>query len=360
VNDPTSLGAEYPDLETLLAPETLAGLVGPGASRLRPTVLAPPSGSGATFLALRPEHGAEPALLVKRIPAGDWIATATEDPGCREVALWRHRLLARLPAEVTTPVLACARDGAGWAILMRDLGDVWLGDAPLAPAQHEQLLTGLASLHAAFWDDNALADPRLGLCALERYLGMFAPALCRRLTHRPDDFHAVALRGWEVLGDVVDPALAAALRRLVSAPGPLCALLGRLPRTLLHGDVAPGNIGLLGGPPPRTAMIDWQLALSGPVGLDLASYLMDFAPLLPERPDDAVARYRRLLADRLGGTAGGGSASEQWELVALAAFARMAWAYAYHVAHGDEARRVRFADELDRWCRLVRPALGRL
>src|SRR5262245_52454768 len=181
-----AVGAEYPDLWTLLAPETLARLVGPAGRRLRRTVTTIPSGSNATFEALRPEQGGEPRLLLKRIPAGDWIARATEDPGCREVALWRCGLLARLPAEVATPVLACARDGAGWAILMRDVGELWLGAAPLGAAQHERLLIGLAAMHAAFWEDAALADRRLGLCTLERYLGMFAPSLCRRLTRRRD------------------------------------------------------------------------------------------------------------------------------------------------------------------------------
>jgi hypothetical protein len=361
VSDPTDVRAEYSDLETLVAPETLARLIGPGARRLQRTVTPIPSGSNATFVALGPEHGAEPRLLVKRLPAGDWIAEATEDPGCREVALWRRGVLARLPWEVATPVLACARDGAGWAILMRDLGDVWLGDAPLTQAQHESLLAGVAGLHAAFWDDPEIADPRLGLCTLERYLGMFAPETCRRLARRPDDFHAVAWLGWEALGDVLDPPLAARIRELIADPRPLCATLRRLPQTLVHGDVGPGNVGLLGGEPPRAVVIDWQLATRGPAGLDLASYLMDFAPLLPEGPDHTIARYQALLTRRLGRRVDAGAWPAQWELAALGAFVRMAWAYAYHIARdADHRRRRRFVAELGWWSELARSALRRL
>ncbi|HEY7728921.1 MAG TPA: phosphotransferase [Candidatus Eisenbacteria bacterium] len=77
-----------------------------------------------------------------------------------------------------------------------------------------------------------------------------------------------------------------------------------LPRTLLHGDAKVANFALM--PDSRVAELDWALVGAGPASVDLGRYLAVNASRLARPKEEAVARYRTLLAERLGGEGGMG------------------------------------------------------
>jgi len=107
--------------------------------------------------------------ILKRVSySQDWIMQVTDDRRCRAVLAWTTGLLDRLPAHIAHETLACACDGDGWAILLRDVGPALIppGDDAVSVGDNEQLLDAMAALNAAFWDEPDAADPALGFASL--------------------------------------------------------------------------------------------------------------------------------------------------------------------------------------------------
>jgi hypothetical protein len=302
-------------LDELLSPETLRRLEGRTVVSVRCQPFTTPYGgvSGNPFLAVETlaEDGQLRRYVVKRTaPAWDIIMRATGDTACREVLVWQHRLLDRLPPEVGHTVVACAADGDGWALLMRDIGEQmhpcqrWPdeGWAPLDERELLVLLDGLAALHARYWQAPALLDPRLGLCELPWLYASFSPATARREAGSPHGLVAILRDGWQELERVAVPELAGLVRALQADSRLLCDALRRYPWTLVHGDPNCKNFGLELEPGPRLLLLDWQLVTRAPPAVDLAFFLALFSAVLPAGYgyDEVVERYRAGLAARLG------------------------------------------------------------
>ena len=112
----------FASLDELLAPETLSRLVGsPIVSARRLPLAGGDSASGSRFFAMETNDGQARALWSScSLPVGldrAWHRGLPRAGGTR----LDERLLDRLPPEITHPVIACARDGEGWAILMHDV-----------------------------------------------------------------------------------------------------------------------------------------------------------------------------------------------------------------------------------------------
>jgi hypothetical protein len=150
-------------LDELLAPATLTFLCHePIRTVRRAPFTGGHSASGSSFLAVETNDGDGPRFVVKlSSPECDWIVRATGDELGREVLVWASGLLDRMPPEIVHPVVACARNGSGWAILMRDVSDSLIPDATgttlISRADHRRYLDSLAALHVAFWDDAVVA-----------------------------------------------------------------------------------------------------------------------------------------------------------------------------------------------------------
>lgn len=322
----------YPSVEALLAPATLAALCGGSVAEVRCTPLTPEfakSGSRLVLVEADPPAGAR--FVLKRIdPARDWLMRATDDHACRSVALWRHGLLDRLPTPLAHMVLACADDGEGKAILMRDVGPTMLTNRPYTPAANRLTLSAMAAMHAAFLDDPALASPELGLCGLEHVYTMFAPATARRELPAGDELPPLILEGWERIAALIDPGLARAVLALAEDPAPLCAALRRFPQTLVHSDWRHANQGLAYGPDGAATVIllDWQLATCGPPAVELGRYLGANSALLPGGKEQILAEYHSLLGAQLGDRLGDGWWRPQLALGLLGGFVQDAWAIA--------------------------------
>jgi hypothetical protein len=343
----------YGSLDEMLSPEALSRLEGRAVSSVRRQPFVSPYGgvSGNQFLSVetrgndeaRAGDGQPRAYVVKRTaPAWDIIMRISEDAACREVLVWQHGLLDRLPPEVGHTVVAGAIDGEGWALLMRDITEQmhpcqrWPdpGWAPLSQRELQVFLDGLAALHEQYWEDSALLDPRLGLCDLPRLYASFSPAIADREAGSPHPLVTVLRDGWQQFERVARPDLVRLVQGLQADLRPLCDALDRYPWTLVHGDPNCKNFGIELAPTPRILLLDWQLVTRAPPAVDLAYFLALFSDVLPVPYEEAVEQYRARLAARLGSRFDERWWRPQLDLAMLGHFLRfgglLTWRMTYH------------------------------
>jgi hypothetical protein len=311
--------------------------------------------SGATMFALVTDVGER--YVVKRMAyATDWIMQATEDHACRAAVSWTTGLLDQLPPEICHEVLACAKDGAGWALLLRDVGPAMIppGDDLVAASENERLLDAMAALHARFWGQPELAAVAHGFCSLPTRYAELAPRTMRAVQHLNHPIPPIALEGWALLPKLVEPDVAEVVEALLEDPSPLCAALERFPMTVVHGDWKLGNLGIHADS-NRVVLLDWAIVGPSPSLVDLGWYLAVNCARLPISKEVAIATYRASLERRLGSTIPEGEWRAQLELSLLGAFIQLGWPKAYGADHADdEGTRARERAELDWWSNHVR------
>jgi hypothetical protein len=251
--------------------------------------------------------------IVKRIVPGEgWLAAASHDTLGRELRLWESGLLADLPHPLATPVRAWARDeqdGGSGALLMRDeRGHLWR--EPLQPPPGRlppellTLLDRLALLHARFWNDARLHDPALGLTPADAALTLTGPATIARRVEGGDTnrYLPLAAAGWEAFFQLGGSEAVEVLHDALRSPERYIVAIGRLPWTLVHGDVWGPNLGWLPGTysAPHTGarllLLDWALATAGPGTYDPLWLCGTWHALHPPR---VLAAYRARLEHHL-------------------------------------------------------------
>lgn len=300
------LHTPLPSIDELLAPSTLSVLIGQRVTsvRCRP-LMAEFAKSGSRILVVETNNGRGPCFIIKGVSISyDWLMRATDDYLCRSVTLWSQGIFDRLPPEIEHGVIACARDGDGWAILMRDVSTALIANMRLSVRENQLFLDAMAAMHVTFFEDAELCAPALGLCTLQHVYGMFAPQTGRREADGPDEIPKRILEGWDAFQSLVPPDVARIVLLLLDDPSPLCAALSRYPATLIHGDWRHANQGLLregpGARASRVVMLDWQLATCAPPAVELGRYLGANSALLPGAKEESLAYYRNQLAARLG------------------------------------------------------------
>ena len=162
--------AVFDSIEEMLTPATLSELLSRSVTRVACQPMNGHSGlAGGRLSYVNTNLG---RFVLKQMSIdSDWIMFASADEQCRAVRLWQYGLLDQLRPHLEHKIIACAHDNAGWAILMIDLtGHVYGWDKPLDPALVPVFLDRLARLHAAFWNDPRLSDPRLGLSDVAQLL----------------------------------------------------------------------------------------------------------------------------------------------------------------------------------------------
>jgi hypothetical protein len=313
----------YDGVDEMLAPERLSQLARQSISSVRCAPFERSGASGSQLLAVETDDGQGPRYVLKRISLQrDWIMRLTEDRRCRSVTLWQYGLLDQVRHRIEHAILACARDQAGWAMLMHDVSGAFLQRSSVRRRDYERVLDALAVLHSTFWQQSILGERTLGLCDPAQYLTFLSPEkLCgERKTH---PFVSEILEGWELLETMVGADVVEVVRGLHSDPGPLCRALARYPQTLIHGDAYPGNLGLMRGAQWKVILLDWQLATALPPAADLAQCLSDFRVADKE---GAIAHYRHSLAHQLGDRYDASWWVPQLALGALAFFVSRGWA----------------------------------
>lgn len=335
-----------PSLEAMIAPEALTRILG---VPIREVVRAPlsagfaHSGSGLEYLTTTLGDGAPasppgPRLVLKRIALEwDWLMRATADDRCRSVTLWTRGILDDLPPLCHRPVLACCRDGSGWAILMQDHSESIMTNRPFTAEVNELLLSLMAAMHAAFLEDPRVIDPETGLCRPVQVYRMFSPQVARQELARESSTAELPHRireGWDLAREVMPRSIMETIDPLLEDPTPLCSALEAFPPTLVHGDFRHSNLGVSPEPPPgresgsaRVALLDWQLAAAAPPAVELGRYLGANSSLLPAGKEECLRFYRAALEKELQGRS---SLPSWWqphlELGLLGGFLQDGWA----------------------------------
>lgn len=296
--------------------------------------------------------GARTLVFKRSAYATDWVMRATGDTRGRALQCWASGLLDRLPAGIDHAIVAAAHDGAGWALLMRDVGRALVppGDAPITSAEQEHFLAHMAAMHAAFWEQRQWDQPDLGLCSLrQRYSGL-TPATARCEDLVSFTIPQMVIAGWDLLEDAVAPAVAAAVGALLDEPSRLCAALSAFPQTVIHGDWKLGNLGLTDGDPaPRTVLLDWAIVGVAPPAVDLGWYLAVNSARLPVTREATIETFERCLHDALGDRFEQSWWKPQLDLALLGAFVQLGWSKILGALRGGPGVREREQDELRWW-----------
>jgi hypothetical protein len=345
----------------MLAVETLRELTGAPIQAATCCQISPQySRSGSQIYLVETEGAAGLRLVLKKVSmARDWLMRTTEDRHCRSVQLWLHGILDRLPPEIEHGVLACARDGDGWALLMRDLGESFLTYTPFQVPDDNLYLDAMAALHSRFLEAPELANPAIGLCKLSDNYLIHAPQTGRREAAGGDEIPKRVLEGWEMVPEMIPPDVAEVLLDLVADPRPLCDALSRYPQTLIHGDWRHANQGHLRGDPPQMVLVDWQLAGVATPSVELARYLGNNSVLLPRSKEDTIAYYRQRLAEHLGPRFDPAWWEPQLALGLLGGFVQDSWSMVLKATHWyvGEGARDHWKNDLVWWTDHTRKAL---
>jgi len=172
----------FDSLEEMLAPETLSKLTGASISHVHCCPLEKQGASGSKLITVEVDSNpTSHRYVLKRISQStDWMMVTSEDHMCRSVTLWQSGLLDQLGPEIDHAILACARDGDGWAILMRDVSESLIETSPYTSAQVRIAIEALSALHTRFWEHPVLDNPALGLCDISGMLRTLSPQAARQ------------------------------------------------------------------------------------------------------------------------------------------------------------------------------------
>lgn len=299
-------------VEAMLSPENLSQLLGEPVTHVDRGDAAVWGNAGSQFTRVDTDAG---RLILKTMSMdSDWEMFATDDRVCRSVTIWQYGLLDRARPHLDAAVLGCAREGDLWAILMPDLSGRFLGDTDTedlpVPGLREMLprfLDGLAGMHAEFWQDPALEDPRLGLDDPRGLFQLASPTFARQHLGEWDTWLVKgAVDGWDALQDALDDDAASHARALIDDPQPLLDALCRHPSTFLHGDVYERNLAYDGA--GHLIAVDWQLAMHSVATIDLARIVLEVC-------EDATSQARAVqyYRDRLEAHLGSPFADDRWE-----------------------------------------------
>jgi hypothetical protein len=279
----------------MLAPESLAELTSMPVKFVNQQPISDHTGlAGSNFTKVLTNNGQ--FVLKEMSMENDWLMYSTDDVHCRSVTLWQYGLLDELLPNIEHSIIACARNGNCWAILMEDLsGKFFTWDTPMPTEQVPVFLDVLARLHAAFWNDDRLFDAQLGLCDTTKLL---APGF-RALRHEDETKGPIPgwiKTGWEAVKDLLTPEVYSQVSSLFHDPSPIVNALNRYPYTLLHGDYRAENLAFSEHP----VIIDWQQAGKSLMTIDLAwitkhGYVRE---VIGEA--QAIAYYRNRLETHLG------------------------------------------------------------
>jgi hypothetical protein len=362
----------FETLAAMLSPEAMSALESRPVTGVAswPWV---PIGSASSCPFLRVETSGPMSgnrYIVKRMsPTWDVIMRITGDSVNRERLLWQYGVFDRLPPEIYHPIVACAADDDGWAILMRDVSetlmpdDGWWNDSVNEVSNRTLycMVDGLAALHARFWNEPSLDAMASGLCTPATRYVTFSTHNVRREDASVYDFIGIVRQGWDVLDELVAPDVAGAVRDLLRDPVPLCAALARFPSTLVHGDPRCPNIGVTSDPAPRLVLLDWHMVGREPPAVDLTWFLTWFSRFLPCTKEEAIAMYRDALAYRLGDGVDHRWWQPQLELAMLGQYLRMGWFWLYWLTHPvSDGVRDALRRELDWWTDGARAGLRQL
>jgi ketosteroid isomerase-like protein len=282
-------------------------------------------------------------LIAKRIvPGADWIGRASADPG-REGLLLTSGVLDRLPDAIDHAMVAAARDGDAWWLVMRDVSEELLDDhSTVSRDANRRLLAAVNEMWEGFWGERVEF-----LAPQATRLHMAAPSIGRRERDGLDLLPKQLEVTWEAFAEAVEPDVAGVVLALLEDPAPISAALDACGTTLLHGDIRDEQIGLAGR---RVVLLDWGIATQGHPVVDYAWHLMHSAWRIDATRDQLWDDFRAARGERDDPLA--------VELGMIAGLVMYGWILGHSaVIHPDPAERSWARDELDWWVPRARRAL---
>ena len=297
----------YSGVEQMLDPAELSQHLGRDVATVRSELAEDAGGStDADLLAIYVDDEAEPSYMLKHVhPKTDWVALFTDDTQRRAARLWTEGVFRQMPAAVDPSVISCGEWADGYGILMPHLAAEMLESHVPLPAWMDAAITdAMAAMHASFWEDPRLGDPGLGLCTVESQVRNLSPAKAREVYGDEPAWAEWIVEGWEdALPQIIDSGLARELRALVDDPVPIARALEGQPRTLVHGDVRPANVGLRPeGSGAPCHFVDWGRSAYTNPAVDLGFYL-GFTTIEWQTDVNArIAAYEARLRWHLGGS----------------------------------------------------------
>jgi hypothetical protein len=279
-------------LEEMLDPKTLSELLTKSITRVGCQPMNGHSGlAGGQLSFVNTNIG---RYVLKRMSIeSDWIMFASADEQCRAVRLWQYGLLDQLRPHLEHKIIACSHDSDDWVILMHDLtGYVFTWDKPMDAKRVPAFLDALARLHATFWNDPILKDPRLGLCDPAQLLNQSSLPMAQKHKNLSMGVIPEWVRGgWAVMEELLDPGAFTHMKSLIEDPQPLFGALSRYPYTLLHGDYRAENLAH----PDRPVAFDWQEATCSLMTIDLAWFAKQGFVQAAMGQAQAIGYYRNCL-----------------------------------------------------------------
>jgi hypothetical protein len=331
----------FASVDELLDPHTLSALAAVPVRGVRCVpVRQAEANSGSRFYQIETNHGTVrtgPRYILKRTVPSPYLPPSYNDPN-RTAAVWQHGILDRLPSNIEHAIVACSRDGTGYAILMRDVSETLMpGDKPFSLADHLRFLDTMAAMHTTFWEDPYLN--RSPLASSDLAYMLLEPGA----------------EGWAFVEQFLEPDVAQVVRSLLNNPQPLYDALVQYPVTLVHNDLWWANLGTVRAGTKRVVMLDWDFASLAPPAVDLAHYIGENAGLLPESDEAVVATYRAHLAQRLGRRFDDRWWLPQLELCVLGDFLRRGKWLLGGIAHTtDDHERAQHLSRLAWWSGAIR------
>lgn len=321
----------FNSVEDLLAPGTLTALLSKPITHVELLSMDGHSGlAGGIMSYVVTDQG---RYVLKRMSIEtDYVMASSRDSMGRSVTLWQYGLLDRLLPHVAHKMIACARDGAGWALLMHDLTGCTFSweKQPLPPTLLPVYLDAMVRFHAEFWNDRCLSSPQLGIASQEQILDIgYWRSVGANGHYAASPLPEWVRNGWDALGELLDADVYGHLSRLCDDPQSVIDAVRRFPATLIHGDYRDANFAFV--EPGLPVVFDWQQAGFALMTIDLAWILMRNRSVVEAGMGrEAAIRYYR---ERLEAYLGSPFEDREWQIMVdlgcLIDTLRLGWAAAH-------------------------------
>jgi hypothetical protein len=246
-------------------------------------------------------------------------------------------------------------------------------DKPISDADLEQVLAGVAALHAIPWTfdgafSNVLGDPAFPdgrpWCPLLERITLICRQSLERTGPTRDAVAERLLPGWDAFDRLAPTAARDLIRMIGDDPRPLIDVLEAQPQTLIHGDLKLANVGIAAD--GAIEVVDWQMVTIAPIAVEIGWFLVANVASLPAAPDAVIGRYRAHLARSCGdledGRLGGSTFGDQGVAAAiLVGLLLRGWRKGADTEAGViHASGVSAADDLAWWCERAVEAADRI
>jgi hypothetical protein len=293
------LEARYPvfdSVEAMLTPDLISKILNRNVVHITREAFKPDGAfSGSQLFKVTADN--QPLVLKRMRPSQDWMTLAFNDTHCRSVRIWQTGLLDRLRPTIDHVILAACQNGDDYAFLMHDVSSGITPYGQKLPVKTiHAMLSGMAAMHAQFWEDESLKHPELGLCNIETLVTAWWPKNRYRYHHATEWVDLIST-GWDALLDLVEPDVRVAIQSILDNPQVLFARLATYPQTLVYGDFRPGNLSWLTDT-RQVVALDWQMVSYAPAIIDLC-WFINSGEIFESQYFD-TQYYQEQLASRLG------------------------------------------------------------